>query len=212
MTCAMMMMPDHERFTAGDAFLLFAMWAIMMVAMMTPSVAPTVLLFTSAIKRQDRSSTRAFLFLAGYLLAWTVFSVVAAAGQWGLHTAALLAPSMSFTSPWLSAAVLAAAGIFQWTPWKRACLAHCQSPLQFIMTSWQEGRAGALMMGLRHGTYCLGCCWLLMLVLFAVGVMNLWWVALLSAMVLVEKLVPHRSVSYAAGLGLILMAGWVARG
>jgi predicted metal-binding membrane protein len=116
---------------------------------------------------------------------------------------------MTLTSPLFSASVLAAAGVFQWTPWKRACLAHCQSPLQFLMTSWREGNKGALLMGLHHGTYCLGCCWLLMLVLFAVGVMNLWWVGLLSALVLLEKLAPYRTVSYATGAGLIAMAVWV---
>lgn len=208
MTCAMMVMPNHQQFTFMDGLVLFVMWALMMVAMMTPSVTPTMLLLTATLQRQDRTLTRVFLFLSGYLLAWTGFSLLAATAQWNLHRAALLAPTMSFTNRWLSGIVLMAAGAFQWTPWKRSCLKQCQSPLQFLMTSWKEGRTGALQMGLRHGWYCLGCCWLLMLILFAVGVMNLWWVALLSVIVLIEKLIPHRLVSYGTGVVLLALGLW----
>ena len=115
------------------------------------------------------------------------------------------------TSPLLGSLLLIAAGVYQWTPFKQACLRHCRSPLQFLLTCWQDGSAGAFLMGLRHGAYCLGCCWLLMAVLFAVGVMNLAWIAALSVFVLVEKIIPRGLwVAKAAGLFLVAWGGWMA--
>jgi predicted metal-binding membrane protein len=130
------------------------------------------------------------LFTTGYLLVWIGFSVAAALAQWGLHQAALLSPGMTTTSTWLAAGVLIVAGVYQWTPLKQTCLAHCRSPFDFIVTHWQSGFSGALSMGFHHGIYCVGCCWALMAVLFVVGVMNLLGVALLSALVLIEKVTP----------------------
>jgi predicted metal-binding membrane protein len=143
------------------------------------------------------------LFAIGYLLVWTAFSGLAALAQWGLRAAALLSPAMHVT-PQLAGATLVVAGLYQLTPAKGACLTHCRSPIDFLMSHWRGGARGSLRMGAHHGLYCLGCCWALMAVLFAVGVMNLIWVAVIAIFVLIEKTGPAaRVVSRAAGLGLI---------
>ena len=218
MSCASMMSAAVQlhSWRIGDVGLLFLMWAIMMVAMMVPSVSPMVLTF-AMVNRKRREEERPFvptgLFLFGYLAAWTGFSLLATIAQWGLHTAALLSPMMVMTSPVLGAALLIAAGIFQWTPLKRACLVHCRSPLGFIMTEWREGTWGAFVMGLRHGGYCVGCCWFLMGLLFVAGVMNLVWVAAISALVLAEKVTPPRyRVSWVAGGLLVGSGAWIGLG
>ena len=128
------------------------------------------------------------MFALGYVAVWAGFSAFATLAQWGLHQAALLSPMMATTSSRLAAAIVIAAGVYQLTPLKRACLTHCQTPMGFLMSHWRDGTAGAFRMGLQHGLYCVGCCWVLMCVLFAVGVMNLVWVAVLTAFILVEKL------------------------
>ena len=209
--CAGMKMsgPDMQAWSASQLFPLFLMWAEMMVAMMVPSAAPTILTFAT-VNRQRRAQERPFvpagIFLAGYLVVWTAFSALAAVAQWALHSAALLSPMMVSTSPLLGGALLVAAGIFQWTPLKHACLTHCRSPLSFLMTGWREGRRGAFVMGLQHGAYCTGCCWFLMALLFVAGVMNIWWVAIISVFVLVEKVAPRGLwIGKIAGL---LLAGW----
>jgi predicted metal-binding membrane protein len=135
---------------------------------------------------------------------WAIFSVVVALAQAVLHAAAMLSSAMAATSPLLAGGLLAAAGVFQWTPLKRACLAACRSPLSFLMAGWREGRIGAFVMGLRHGLYCLGCCWVLMALLFVVGVMNLLWVAAIAVAILVEKVVPRGDlVGRLAGVVLV---------
>jgi predicted metal-binding membrane protein len=193
---------------------LAVMWTVMMVAMMAPAAAPMILLYAAVHRRRAAAGAPAVptaIFVLGYLLVWTGFSIVAALVQAGLHTAALLSPAMVMTSPLLTGAVLVAAGIFQWTPLKRACLAGCRSPLSFVMGSWREGRAGALLMGIRHGLYCLGCCWALMALLFVAGVMNLVWVATLAVAVFIEKIVPRGdAVGRAAGILLVGAGVWVA--
>jgi predicted metal-binding membrane protein len=188
--------------SAADVWFTFLMWMIMMVGMMTPSAAPTVMLFAGmeASRQQRRIPISALTFGLGYLVVWAGFSVVAAVAQWGLHEAALLSPAMRTSSPRLAGAVLVAAGAYQLTPLKTACLTHCRSPLGFLMTSWRNGATGAFAMGCRHGAYCVGCCWALMTILFAVGVMSLAWVAVLAGFVLLEKLSP-------AGLTLSRVAG-----
>jgi predicted metal-binding membrane protein len=162
--------------------------------MMIPSAAPMILTF-ALVQRKRREWERPFvpagIFLLGYLVVWTGFSALAAVAQWMLHAQALLSPMMVGTSPILGGALLVTAGIFQWTPLKNACLAHCRSPLDFLMTGWREGKCGALAMGLKHGAYCTGCCWFLMALLFVAGVMNVWWIAILSTFVLLEKVVPN---------------------
>lgn len=193
---------------------LAVMWTVMMIAMMAPAAAPMILVFAAIYRRRAEAGTPAVpttIFVLGYLVVWTVFSVVAALAQAGLHTAALLSPAMVATSPLLVGAVLVAAGIFQWTPLKRACLATCRSPLSFVMSSWREGRAGALVMGIRHGLYCLGCCWALMALLFVAGVMNLVWIATLAVAVLIEKVVPRGDVvGRVAGVLLVGAGLWIA--
>ena len=198
--------------TAWDFFMLFIMWAIMMVAMMTPSILPMVAMFTT-LNRNRRSRqqpyTPTFIFVAGYLLAWAGFSVLATIAQWPLHTAGLLNPMMDSRSYLMSGVVLVVAGLYQWTPAKDACLKTCRSPLGFLMTQWREGAMGALVMGVRHGIYCVGCCWALMLVLFGVGVMNMLWVLLITAFVLIEKIMPAPGpVRFASGLGLVCWGGY----
>lgn len=192
-----------------DLTLLFLMWTVMMAAMMIPSVSQMVLLYAGSVRRNGRESGVVRLtgmFVLGYLASWTGFSLLATLAQWGLHEAALISPMMVSTSPLLGGAILIAAGVFQWTPLKHACLSHCRSPLGFLMSEWREGARGAFVMGLGHGTYCVGCCWLLMAVLFVTGVMNLLWVAIIAAFVLIEKLAP--SGVWAARTAGILLAGY----
>jgi predicted metal-binding membrane protein len=206
-----MTMPRLESWGAGDFFLTFVMWAVMMVAMMTPSATPMLLTFAN-INRRRREQQRLFVptgvFLLGYLVVWAGLAVAATLVQWGLHEAALLSPRVESTSPLLGGVLLLVAGIYQWTPLKRVCLTQCRSPLGFIMSDWREGTRGALGMGLRHGTYCLGCCWVLMGLLFVAGVMNLLWVASIAVFILVEKVAPAGNwVGRATGL---LLIGWGA--
>jgi predicted metal-binding membrane protein len=187
---AAMGMTMQAPWTALDVWLTFVMWLVMMIGMMTPSAAPLVMLFAAAAssRRERGIPLSTATFALGYLAVWAVFSLGAALAQWGLHEAALMSPEMRTSSPWFGGAILVAAGAYQLMPIKAACLAHCRSPLGFLMTHWRDGSYGAFHMGVRHGIHCLGCCWALMAILFAVGVMNLVWVALLAAFVLVEKL------------------------
>ena len=216
MHCAIMDMPmsrpSLQAFGVGQAALLFAMWSFMMVAMMVPSVSPMVLVFAQ-VNRKRRAQARPFvstgIFLLGYLAAWTGFSAIATLAQGALHTTALLSSAMMVSSPLLGGALLMAAGLFQLTPIKKVCLVHCRNPLSFLMTEWRDGRRGAFVMGVRHGSYCVGCCWFLMSLLFVAGVMNLAWVALISALVLAEKVLPEAArVSVLSGWGLIGWGAW----
>jgi len=167
-----------------------AMWWVMMIAMMTPSVAPLVLLYLRVARHHQRYAGAALLLL-GYLLVWAGFAIVAAAAQLLLQPAGLLSPMMLWSkSAVLSAAVLALAGAYQLSPLKHACLAQCRGPAQFLTRYARPGRGGALRLGMLHGAFCVGCCWLLMALLFVGGVMNLAWIAALSILVLVEKLAP----------------------
>lgn len=196
--------------SASYALLMFAMWWIMMIAMMVPSAAPMVLLF-SAIKRKRQASANptvgAGIFLTGYLVAWAAFSLVATFAQWGLERVGLLSMAMTSTSSMLGGTILLAAGLYQFTPIKTACLRHCQNPVLFLSGHWQPGAAGAFRMGLLHGAYCLGCCWFLMALLFFGGVMNLVWIAGLALYVALEKLLPNGHwLGHAAG-GVLVLSG-----
>ena len=208
-----MAMPQVQPWGAVDFALMFIMWAVMMVAMMVPTAAPMILVFVTVNRRrreQQRPFTSTGIFLLGYLVVWTGFAVLATLAQWGLHTAALLSPMMGSASPTVGGALLVAAGIFQWTPLKYSCLKHCRTPLGFLMSEWREGRDGSLVMGLRHGLFCLGCCWILMSLLFVLGVMNLLWIAALAGFVLVEKVAPAGQwVSRLSGLVLIIWGAWI---
>lgn len=185
-----MRMPDT--WSLADLAALVLMWAVMMAGMMLPSAAPMILLTMGVYRRrgglQARISTASFT--SGYLVAWTGFSVLAAASQAGLHAAALMSSAMVSQSAKLAAVLFVVAGIYQWAPFKTACLQHCRSPLAYLTEEWREGVRGAFRMGLRHGLFCVGCCWALMLLLFAAGVMNLLWVAAIAFFVLLEKVLP----------------------
>lgn len=193
--------------SAGALALTFVMWTVMMAGMMLPSAAPAIVLYGAMVRRNaERRSTlpATWIFVGAYLVVWTAFSVAATVLQAALEAAALMTPAMTVASAGLSALALVAAGVYQVTPLKQACLRKCRHPLEFFITRWRTGRAGAFRMGLEHGAYCLGCCWALMLLLFVAGVMNLAWVALIAAFVFAEKLLPAgRLTSYAAGAVLV---------
>jgi predicted metal-binding membrane protein len=196
--------------SAADAALTFFMWAVMMVGMMLPSAAPMSLIFAQVAAKaasQGYALAPPFLFSGGYVAAWTLFSVGATALQWGLERTALLTPMLASASPLFGAGLLAAAGVYQLSRWKDACLDHCRAPARFFAAHWRPGRWGAFRMGLDHGAYCLGCCWLLMGLLFFGGVMNLLWVAGLTLFVLLEKVAPHGAwIARAAGVALLVAA------
>ena len=182
------------KWTPGYAAVMFVMWTAMMVAMMLPSAAPTVRL-VGALARQRSSrhgaaSVAATLFGSGYLLVWCGFSLAATLLQWGLGEAGLLSEAMALVNAILAGVVLIAAGAYQWTPIKDACLRHCRSPAEFLVRHWCRGRLGALFTGMRHGLFCLGCCWMLMALLFVGGLMNLTWIAGIALLVLLEKTMP----------------------
>jgi predicted metal-binding membrane protein len=185
----------------------------MMVGMMLPSALPTILLFRHAIRRDPKVRApvpRTFVFTAGYVVVWTLFSAAATLLQWGLAEAALLSPMMVSASPSLGGAILIVAGVYQWTPLKNVCVSHCRSPLAFFMQHWRPGLPGALRLGVRHGLYCVGCCWALMLLLFFGGVMSLLWIAAITAFVLLEKLAPYGvQGGRLSGLALALAGSWV---
>ena len=196
--------------------MMFAMWAIMMVGMMLPSATPTTLVYAAVARKASREGAPVApvaAFVAGYLLMWTLFSFAATVAQWGLERAALLSPMMASNSPALGGALLVGAGLYQLTPFKDACLEHCRSPAHFIAGHWRPGTLGALRMGLEHGAYCLGCCWVLMGLLFFGGVMNLLWIAAIALFVLLEKVMPYGAGGGRwAGVGMILAGALVLLG
>jgi predicted metal-binding membrane protein len=189
-----------------DVLLAFVMWVVMMVGMMTGAAAPVLLLFAGTrAERGERGIPLAVLmFGLGYFTVWVGFSACAALAQWALHETAMVSSTMAVSSPRLAGTILVASGAYQLSPLKRACLIRCRSPLGVLMTTWRDGTLGALQMGVRHGAYCVGCCWALMCVLFAVGVMNLGWVIALTGFVLLEKVGPAGVVvSRLAGVAMI---------
>jgi predicted metal-binding membrane protein len=209
-----MVMP--QGWTPGYAVLMFFMWWIMMIAMMLPSATPTILL-SAALNRRARSDTppygSAAFFTLGYLLAWAGFSLAAALLHWLLEQAGLLSMLMESASRVLTGLLLMLAGAWQFTPYKNACLTHCQSPVDFLVRHRRPGNRGALVMGLHHGCYCLGCCWFLMALLFVGGVMNLYWIIGLAAYVFLEKfLVRTKWLAPVSGLALLLAGAAVLSG
>ncbi len=199
-------MMQMQAWSVTDGLLMWAMWAVMMVAMMLPSAAPMILIFARVDRSQGtgRAYTATTLFALGYVLVWAAFSVAATIMQWGLQNAALLSPMMVSTSTILGGVLFIAAGVYQWTPLKYACLKHCRSPMAFIMGHWRPGRAGAFRMGLGHGAFCLGCCGFVMGLLFVGGVMNLAWVAAITVFVVAEKLMPKGEwVARAGGVAMV---------
>lgn len=194
--------------TPGYALLMASMWTVMMAAMMLPSAAPTLLLFLRMSRRAKGAAAPlapSAAFGLGYVAAWTGFSLLATLGQWALEAARLMSPMLETTNVWLGALILVAAGLWQLTPMKAACLRHCRSPLGYLMSNWRPGAWGAFRMGAAHGAYCLGCCWFLMALLFFGGVMNLYWIVGLAVFVLAEKTVPYGDrLARAAGAPLVL--------
>jgi predicted metal-binding membrane protein len=171
----------------GQLWLTFLMWAVMMVAMMLPSAAPMIAMYARVAEGRGASPrVRVWLFAGGYVAAWTAFSAGATVLQAALEQAAMLTGAMR-VAPLMGGVILALAGAYQLSPLKRGCLRHCQSPVGFLMSHWHDGRIGAIAMGLRHGAFCVGCCWMLMALLFVAGVMNLLWVAVLTGFVLIER-------------------------
>jgi predicted metal-binding membrane protein len=171
------------------------LWAIMMVAMMLPTAVPAIGVFGRFARKRMAaigSAPATSVFVLGYVAVWTGYAVCAAAGQVALSRASLLAPTMHSSNVGLSVAVLVLAGAFQFTAFKDACLAQCRSPFPFLLANWRDGRWSAFVLGVRHGSYCVGCCWALMGLMFVVGAMNLVWMGALSAFMLVEKIAPAR--------------------
>ena len=195
-----MNMPDMSGMAMGmrdwsstDFIMMLLMWVIMMIGMMVPSAMRTVMIYSriaSKAQTSGRSVAPTYIFVSGYVFIWSFFSVIATILQWLLERLALVSPMMVSTSTYLGAILLICAGVYQLTPLKDVCLKHCQSPIQFITNNFKKGGFGAFQLGLKHGAYCLGCCWALMGLLFIGGVMNLFWILVISLFVLSEKLLP----------------------
>ena len=200
-----------QPWTATEFGLRLTMWSVMMIAMMVPTAAPMTLMYAAVARKAAAQHTPlapAFVFVTGYIAMWTIFSLVATIAQHALDHAALLSPMMVSTSARFGAAVLIAAGIYQITPLKNACLRNCRSPAHFLSRYWRTGKLGAFLMGLRLGAYCVGCCWILMGLLFVGGVMNLLWIAAIAIFVLLEKTIPFGDVSgRVAGVAMIVVGG-----
>jgi len=213
-TVAMRMaIPSDHNWALPDFAAMLLMWPVMMIAMMLPSATPMILLYEKINRKresQGRPRDPVALFVGGYLLVWVGFSVLATILNWGLHTGGSLTSMMGRGTPFIAGVAMLGAGIYQWTSLKYACLTHCRSPVGFLMAHWREGRWGTVCMGLHHGLYCLGCCWLLMALLFVLGVMNLLWIAALTVFVLAEKVVPRgHLLSRIAGVFMITWGGWL---
>jgi predicted metal-binding membrane protein len=200
---AQLTMPDSPQWNAANVAAIWSMWSIMMGAMMLPSALPMILSFVHLAAR-SADAARAGSFVAAYLAVWFGFSAGATAAQWLFQLMDWVNPMLVSTSSALTAVLLLIAGVYQFSPLKRTCLSRCRTPLGFLLGEWRPGTYGAFVMGLRHGLFCLGCCWALMALLFVGGVMNLAWIAALSITVAVEKLLPLGE-RLAAALGLALI-------
>ncbi|MFD1988002.1 DUF2182 domain-containing protein [Mesorhizobium newzealandense] len=207
--------PGFRAWALADFAFIFAMWAVMMVGMMTPSVAPMVLLY-AGVGRKARAGGRPIAstawFFTGYLLVWVAFSAAATGTQWLLASLTLLSPMMATNSTVLGGLVLIAAGLYQWTPMKGVCLQQCQAPIAFLAShgGFRSDPPGALRFGIHHGAYCLGCCWALMALLFVGGVMNVLWIAGIAILVLLEKRVPTgQLVPRISGALMAAMGAWL---
>jgi len=209
------MMPVTEPWKGIEFAFVFIMWSVMMVGMMMPSAAPLILIYTR-VGRQAAAQQQPFAasawFAGGYLLTWIAFSLIATIAQWAIERTGWLNPAMAGASDIFGGLVLIAAGVYQWTPLKDACLRQCQFPLQFIQRNggFRADPFGSLALGARHGAYCVGCCWVLMALLFVVGVMNVLWIALIMIFVLLEKVIPaRRLISQISGVGLMAVGAWL---
>ena len=193
MMCGVASWAMVDTWSPSTLAMLFAMWAVMMAGMMLPSATPILLLYAGVVRKSpgiERPAAHVYAFAAGYLVAWTLFSLGATLLQRVLTSYLLLSPTMASESPVFASMMLIGAGLYQLTPWKRACLSKCRSPVDFLTRFWKPGLRGGFRLGLAHGAYCVGCCWALMLLLFVGGVMNLVWIAVLTLYVLLEKATP----------------------
>ena len=201
---AQLTMPDSSTWSAASVAAIWLMWGVMMAAMMLPSALPMMLTFAH-LGTGNAQRARARSFVAAYLAIWWGFSAAATAVQWALQAAGWVDPMIVSTSATLTALLLLIAGVYQFSPLKKICLSRCRTPLGFLVGEWRPGGRGAFVMGLRHGLFCVGCCWALMALLFVGGVMNLTWIAALAIAVAIEKLAPHGE-RLGALLGLVLIA------
>jgi predicted metal-binding membrane protein len=209
-----LMMPASAPWQPIEFAYVFVMWVVMMIGMMTPSVTPMILVYARVGRQATESQPFASVawFAGGYFLAWVAFSLVATSLQWVLERAALLTPMMASASNIIGGILLILAGLYQWTPLKDVCLRQCQAPLGFILShgGFQKTTTASLTLGFRHGAYCLGCCWALMVLLFALGVMSLFWIAALAILALLEKVVPSgRGIARIAGLTFFAGGVWM---
>lgn len=208
-----LMMPEKAAWSVPEITIVWLMWAVMMGAMMLPSAMPMILVHRRFASDRTRpsdvpSSNRWFAF--AYVMVWSVFSVAAAGIQWGLQAAGTLSPMLAINNRWLVGVLLIMAGVVQWTPLKHACLEKCRTPIGFLTTEWRDGDYGAFVMGLRHGTYCVGCCWALMALLFVFGVMNLVAIVVLTTIVAAEKLLPYGDhLARIGGVILVVWGAWI---
>jgi predicted metal-binding membrane protein len=210
-----LMMPANAPWSAIEFAFVFAMWAVMMVGMMTPSAASVILIY-ARVARQAQQRRKPFAasawFASGYLLAWIGFALVATLAQWVLERGDWLTPTMAGASEIFGGIVLVATGLYQWTPLKDACLRQCQMPLQFIQHhgGFRSDAPGSLALGARHGAYCVSCCWVLMALLFVGGVMNVLWIAAITIFVLIEKVIPAgRVIARVSGAGSFAGGVWL---
>ena len=209
-----------DNWSSGYALVMFFMWWIMMIAMMIPSATPMILLYGHAYRHEQRQGklpagvVPTFVFVLGYLLSWAAFSGVATGLQWGLERMGFIHQMMMWSiNPIFTASLLIAAGLYQFTSLKTGCLEHCRSPAQFLAQHFKPGAVGAFRLGWKHGAYCLGCCWFLMALLFAGGIMNLVWIAGIAVYVLIEKVAPNgHLIARVAGAAMVLVGLWVAAG
>jgi len=204
-----MWMPPSEisAWSAIDFGLVYMMWAIMMAAMMLPSALPMIQAFTQVCRKRTKTPSRlSYIFASAYLLVWLVFSVALTLLQWQMHGLGWLSPMMDNQNTAMAAGILFLAGSYQFMPVKNACLTHCKTPMGFLLNEWQEGSRGAFHMGLKHGATCVGCCWAQMLIMFAVGVMNLLAMALITLLVIFEKSMPLESKLICKAVGMAFFA------
>lgn len=204
----MSMMTGVRAWSVGDFVIMLLMWVVMMIGMMVPTAIPMTLIYAAVARKADGEGAPiapTAMFVSGYIVMWSLFSVAATTAQWGLDQTALLSPMMVTTSPAVGAAILIVAGVYQLTPFKHACLKHCRSPAHFIAGHWRDGAAGAFRMGAEHGLFCIGCCWALMGLLFFGGVMSLFWIIAITVFVLLEKVIPFGvRGGQIAGIGMIV--------
>jgi predicted metal-binding membrane protein len=210
-----LMVPAHTPWLAMEFVFVFAMWTVMMVGMMTPSAAPIIVMY-ARVGRQTETQGTPFAatvwFTAGYFLVWVTFALLATLVQWALERTALLDSWMASTSNILGGLLFVAAGSYQWTRLKDVCLAQCQRPFAFLMRQggFRRDAPGSLMLGLRHGAYCVGCCWVLTALLLVGGVMNVLWIALLALLIILEKVIPFgRQIAPLAGIVLVAAGAWL---